>query len=582
MKSVIPFLILLSIASGVFAQSDAGVIDLSEFSDGTVGTHIVYFQEHGQPLTLDQATQRFKQSPVKVGQSQSISLGIGVAPAWLKFSVFNPGNEAKEYRMAIETPWLDYIDTYLVHDSATIAHFPGGDGRAFGREPMPYRFYAFETAFPPGHTQVFIRVESLGPMAIPVRLSTLDAAASRDVASAYQYGVLYGIIGALALYNLFLFLIIRQREYGFYSFYLFGFLINSLSYTGHLHAWFVTDIDVHFQDWLDAFLMITYSVGGLHFARYLLNTGDYAPALNTLVYRVATYIPLAMIVTGILNQLVITLILAFILNSGFAILFVAMGVAALRNNIYYALPFFIASVTAAVCTGISTMAVAGIVPYNDVTFKLIEVGMAFEAIVLAVILARRFRLAQQDKLVAEKYARTDMLTGLRNRRGFSDGSAALWPGLERNGRDVSLILFDVDDFKQVNDQLGHDVGDRALKYIAQCLNNSARKGDVSARWGGEEFILLLPETNVREAAVLAERLRKTIADTPAWTQESSLNITVSIGVAGSQNGQFEGVEYSEMTVEKLIKQADEALYQAKAEGKNRVTVAALSSFQACT
>lgn len=552
-------------------QHSSPVITFSSDYRQAIGGYTQYFFEpKGDPVSFDAAMLRFNTPNVYIANSQSISLGIGVAPVWLKFSVENPTQQPLAYRLAIETPWLDYVDAYARQRNGLIQQFYGGDGRAFGREPMPHRFYAHESVFEPGITDIFVRIETSGPMAIPIRLSSVAKAIEADQAAAYQYGILYGIMGALAVYNLLLFSIIRQREYGLYSVYLIGFLLNSLSYTGHIHAMFPTDYGPYFQDWVDAFLMITYSVAGLHFARTLLGTKRYAPRLDRITFNVATYIPAAMLVFAAADQLVITLILAFILNSGFAILFVAMGIAALRANVASAKLFVVSSVTAAICIGISTMAVGGVLPYTDATYKLIEVGMAFEALFLAIILAQRFRLAQRDKLLAEQYARTDSLTGMRNRRGFTENFDTIWHGILRKQRNLSIVLFDVDNFKSINDTYGHNGGDMVLKQLAQIIMATVRKGDFSARWGGEEFVIVLPETDLNEALNQAERLREAIANEPMLVDGTHLTITTSVGVAGSEGAQFAQRPLAQASLDVLLKCADKALYEAKHNGKNQV------------
>ena len=132
-------------------------------------------------------------------------------------------------------------------------------------------------------------------MAIPIRFSTLEQSVKHEISNAYQYGLLYGLMLALALYNLVLFVFIRQRQYGLYSLYLIGFLLNSLSYTGQLHTINTYDFGPYFQDWLDIFLMITYSIAGLHFARALLQTFDYAPKLDRFVVGITLFIPTGMV-----------------------------------------------------------------------------------------------------------------------------------------------------------------------------------------------------------------------------------------------------------------------------------------------
>ncbi|WP_372627467.1 diguanylate cyclase [Arsukibacterium sp.] len=568
------FLVSTAIVLLLFSHTaNANTIDTSEFKDGAPGKYIVYFQEDNAKLSLTQAQQVFLSNQVKQASSNSISLGIGTAPAWLKFSVKHADSSAALYRLSVETPWLDHIDTWLVHDGALIKHVNGGDAIPFQQRPMQYRFYAFEHAFEQGITDVYIRVESLGPMAIPVRLSTSEKAIKRDIAAGYQYGVLWGIMSALALYNLVLFIFIRQKEYGLYGLYLIGFVLNSLSYTGHIHTVIPIDAGPYFQDWLDITLMLTYSVAGLHFARYLLNTRAYAPSLDNAVKWITIIIPTGMLLGFATAQLVFSTILAFILNCGFVTLFIAMGLSALKAQKPFAVIFLFSSVTAALCITVSTLAVAGfLVPYNDYTFKAIEVGMAFEAILLAVILARQFRMAKLDKMIAESYARTDVLTRLNNRRGFSQVTEPIWNNIVREKREASIVLMDIDSFKTINDTFGHAYGDEVLTEVAKCIKATAREGDVSARWGGEEFIIFLPETSQSKAIIQAERVRKAFENIRINTQTDTITLTASFGVAGSENGIVGTKPIGDVAQEQLINFADMALYTAKHSGKNQVCV----------
>ena len=565
------YFLLITLLLSFAAQ--ANTIVIPEFNSGAVGKHLYFFQEKNEKLTPLIARQQFKQSIIQSGASHSISLGIDVAPVWLKFSVNNTSDIAQIYRLSIETPWLDYIDTWLIKNDNIVDHIQGGDAYPFAQRPMPYRFYAFEYPFPTGQTEILIRIEAKGPMAIPVQFSSVKKAIDRDIANAYQYGALYGIMLALALYNLVLFIFIRQREYGLYSLYLIGFVLNSLSYTGQLHTIITYDFGAYFQDWLDIFLMITYSVAGLHFARILLRTYDYAPRLNQFVVRISFWFPAGMVIGFIFNHLFFSMALAFILNTCFVVLFVAMAVKALQAKVPFALIFLLSSVTAAICITISTLAVAGfLVPYNDYTFKAIEVGMAFEAILLAVILAKQFHMAKLDKLVAQSYARTDSLTKLNNRRGFHELTKPIWQNIIREKRDVSIVIIDIDFFKKFNDNYGHSTGDKVLANVAKSIIDACRKGDISARWGGEEFIIFLPETSQEQALLQANRIRCSIEALTIIAMETPLSVTASLGVAGTQEQKLDNKPLKLSSLEPIINKADRALYVAKQHGKNQVHV----------
>ncbi|MDM7859385.1 diguanylate cyclase [Alteromonas sp. ASW11-36] len=546
------------------------ILNVSQNPAVTAGEYTRYFQESGRRLEVSEAIEQFAAKSHPTGISESISIGISVAPVWLKTELQNDATEATVFRFSTETPWLDVIDAWLIHNGKVIHVESGGDATPYEQRPMQYRYFAFETELPPGATQLYMRVETVGPMAIPLRIAESGLAVQRDISSGYQYGLLYGIMLALAMYNLIIYISIRKREYALYAVYLVGFVINSLSYTGQLHTWFTPDWGPYFQDWLNIFLMITYSIAGLHFARVLLNTKSHAPWLDKVTVGVTVFIPAGMVIGALLNNLTLSLVLAFLLNTSFAVLFIALGHTALRNGVAAAKLFLVCSLTAAVCICISTAAVAGLLPYNDMTFKLIEVGMSFEAICLAFLLAQRFRTAEVEKQLALRSARIDSLTGLNNRRGFEHAATPVWYQQLRSGRDISVVILDIDLFKQINDQYGHVQGDEVLKSIAALLQHGARRSDVMARWGGEEFLLLLPDTNEQQAIKHAENLRALVAQARIDIDEDKIEFTASFGVCGTIDGQFFGHPLDADDLDRMIDAADKALYTVKNSGRNKV------------
>ena len=179
-------------------------------------------------------------------------------------------------------------------------------------------------------------------------------------------------------------------------------------------------------------------------------------------------------------------------------------------------------------------------------------------------LARQELAEANRKLVVQ--AHTDPLTGLHNRRSFEELAQREFALAARNGSPMSLLLLDIDHFKQVNDTYGHDVGDKVLQSVAKLAKQELRGHDVLARFGGEEFIALLPSLTKDDAYLVAERLRACLAQCRIAADESTeVSITISIGL--SRHTLDPG------DLELMIKAADKALYQAKKEGRNRVCVA---------
>ncbi|MDQ1911707.1 GGDEF domain-containing protein [Paenibacillus sp. GD4] len=176
-----------------------------------------------------------------------------------------------------------------------------------------------------------------------------------------------------------------------------------------------------------------------------------------------------------------------------------------------------------------------------------------------------FEELQRLNLLKEMEARTDYLTGLMNRRSIQERMNKVWERAERTGELFCILLLDLDHFKQINDQYGHDSGDRLLESFSRLLQKEARTGDAIARFGGEEFLILLPDTGLDAALALAERLLKQLAAIEHRSGEGAVfRVTTSIGAA-----QWQGPGEP---LHSLLVRADQALYEAKRTGRNRVCV----------
>jgi two-component system cell cycle response regulator len=165
----------------------------------------------------------------------------------------------------------------------------------------------------------------------------------------------------------------------------------------------------------------------------------------------------------------------------------------------------------------------------------------------------------------DRISRTDGLTGLRNRRHVEEYLAKLTSLARRNVEPIAVLVIDIDHFKSVNDDHGHDAGDAVLREVAGRLQDSVRLEDMVGRWGGEEFLVVLPNTADQGAAELAERLRQVVADTPCRLADGdAVQVTISVGCAASLIDD----------AGRLVRSADAAMYEAKQTGRNRVVVAA--------
>ena len=168
----------------------------------------------------------------------------------------------------------------------------------------------------------------------------------------------------------------------------------------------------------------------------------------------------------------------------------------------------------------------------------------------------------EDRIL--KLSATDHLTGLHNRRFFMQRMEEELESASRYGQSLGLVIFDIDHFKAVNDNFGHQFGDEVLREVAEAARSHARKADVAARYGGEEFVLVLRRADTDRARLMADRLRRDIASTVFTDdQGAEARITISCGVASYPQ------DVDEPRIDDILRAADDALYRAKRLGRNR-------------
>lgn len=195
-------------------------------------------------------------------------------------------------------------------------------------------------------------------------------------------------------------------------------------------------------------------------------------------------------------------------------------------------------------------------PVNAYTFMIGAVSQFFISSLFVLMLSYQLNKNLQSMVTV------DGLTGILNRRGLEDASLKMQALCQRVHMGMSVLLLDIDHFKIVNDVHGHLVGDDVLRHIANVSKGVLRTGDVIGRYGGEEFAVFMPNTNETEAAILAERLRATVENSPFVDGKLNIPVTTSIGVADSVSAGFD--------FKGLIAAADSTLYKAKENGRNKV------------
>ncbi|MBI2309251.1 MAG: GGDEF domain-containing protein [Rhodocyclales bacterium] len=527
-----------------------------------LGTQAAYLKESSTPLTLAKAAAERAAGRFTASDAPILAFGIGSAPVWIHLGIANPGPEAQLRRLLIENTWQDRIDIHFVGPDGQSESHRVGDTRPFAERPVASRFFAADHRFAPGTTDIYLRVESADPIVLPLFLGPPQAIAEREQKQGYRYGFLYGYLLALLAYNLLLFVALRDKRQLSYAGYIAMFVLANVAYTGHgfAHLW---GEHVALQRWVIPTLMMAFSASGLVFARYFLDTPEHFPrAHKAMLWSGSGFLAAYALSLVVSDNQAGAILIAFVATNLFSLAMPVLGVAAVVAGHRFSRYFLFATLASAIGAAVTALSVLGLIAYSDLRYRAVEIGMLIDATLLALALGSQFRSLKAERALAQRLAARDPLTDLYNRRSFLEQARPLWSAARRHARELSLIMVDIDRFKSINDTHGHAAGDDAIVAVAQALNASVRAEDIVARWGGEEFLVLLPDTPLDAAVALAERLRRTIEDTRLPMADGELRFTVSLGVANS-----EGKE----SLDRLITAADHFLYQSKHRGRNQVS-----------
>jgi len=543
------------------AHADNGKTISAQKTYRAIGEFTAVYAEKGPQLSLTEVQKSYAQGLFSASDSSVLSLGNGSPAHWITFTINNPTQNDLLRRLIIENSWLDLIDLYIINNGKLINQQRVGDQFPFSARPIHHRFFAFDHHYPSESTQIFIRIETPDPMIVPIFFGSLGDSAAQDLIHGYSYGLIYGIVIALLLYNFILYFNIKRERYLYYVIYLSMFLVNNIGYTGH-GFWLFWSDNTWWQHWTNPVCTMLYSVTGIIFALSFLQTRSLFPRTFSLISTTCIALTIMLGIFILLDMQAESVILAVTFVIFFSVSTLSLALLSLNSGKREVKYFLFASVATLFGASVTAMAVLGIIPYSELRFRAVEIGIVIDVILLSIALAEQFRLLQQDKLQAEKLSRIDPLTQIYNRRAFNEATAPIWHNAERYQQNLSIMVLDIDHFKIINDQYGHEIGDQALKSISNTLGEMVRDGDILARWGGEEFTILLPETDLIQALTLAERLRETIAKLRILVDKTELSFTVSIGVAQKE---------TEMSsIENLFNQADIFMYQAKQAGRNQV------------
>ncbi|WP_027186238.1 diguanylate cyclase [Desulfovibrio inopinatus] len=512
---------------------------------------------------------------------------------WFCFTLTNNSQKQIARVIHLDEPFAHDVDLYYRakntwhHDQAGLA-IPLNERLINNRNPV----FTIRIA-PHQSITIYIKLHSnYGMLTIGCFVEEPSAFLKREQLVTACYFFYFGTVFALLMYNTFLFFSLREKLYAYYVLHGLCFGAWVMLYSGFD---LYTGIHESYHYRLNAitnFVLVFLSL----FSRELLQTKTNLPKIDTTLLIIAAI----SLISGITSFIDITYYqyLTFIAFPSY-IFFIYVGIYAQAKHIelssYYLLSmsmYFLGIILLA-------LLLMDLIPYNIVTRYSYLPGSMAELTIFSLALAHRVKLLQKQNMAfqlelikterkakerleivvtertaelmranneLERMAKQDGLTGLANRRLLDERLHHEWQVLKREKKTLSVIMCDIDYFKLFNDYYGHQEGDKSLTKVAQAIATSLKRpDDLAGRYGGEEFLIILPHTDSKGAVKVATRIEQTIADMALEHVKSKVadHVTLSFGVASM-------LPCEDIAPEQIVSFADEALYEAKRQGRNRV------------
>ena len=392
------------------------------------------------------------------------------------------------------------------------------------------------------------------------------------------YAIYAFVLFIFILLNLYNLIMIKERIYAYYIMYVFIYIVFSFMHSG-------VYISLGFPNWQEGLHVL----GQLVLFALLLFTIEFLNLHQTypVMKKVFRYLSFGALFFALLlsQNLPYSTIASNVYFSGTLLFIVYVAVRVLKNGFDGAKYYLIALMLFLPAMAMMAMNFNAMLVNNDFTRYTFLAGAFVEIFLFTILLTNRYmNINETNNLLTIKTvelenvrrqltieATTDVLSGLYNRRYFYDISKKYYDTAKRYNQDLSLLMIDIDKFKDVNDTYGHDVGDDIIEASGKILTKITRNSDVVARYGGEEFIVLLSETGIDKAIEFAERIRLDFENNDFILDNGEVvHVTVSIGVTELNNT-------NDKSIEETIKRSDKALYESKNSGRNVVTAHHLRS-----
>lgn len=529
---------------------DQPQISLTDFRMG-------YHVDPSQELTFEEVrTLPFAEIRNKV------SLGTDARVTWFKLILDNTSDS--DQRLFVHLPYAYHLKSVAIYQelNGELAHSDVLDMDRIADTNMMFRGTAiYPLTLPAGQsTTLYLRSASYSHQWLAIEV--LDAYASRHtlVGINTDIALMVGMLLALVLYNGLLYFATSRKENIFYSLY----LVSGLVWIALSYGLIASVFDIYgaaiFKLNLSLFTMPIFL---LLFMMAIFETKLSYPTEHRFLQGLIALLG-GTLIWGVFD-ISAALKPASSLAALMMVVTLTVGISLYRKGHPLAKYFLLGHSAFVVFNGIAVLAYKGLIPLSYVSGHGVGIGIMLEALTLAFVISHRIKLledirASQEEL--KRQASTDPLTRLYNRRFFFPEANYLLEQAKAADIPLSILILDIDHFKRVNDLHGHACGDQVLIKLADILKEQSRGSDLIARLGGEEFVILLPDTNLLEASQYAERIRSAARALDITGSVNKVQVAISVGVAE--------LDTEQESIESALARADKALYQAKNNGRNQV------------
>lgn len=569
-----------------FIQNDFTHVDLSS------STEILRDPERRldiHQVITPENQERFR--PMGTGGGQ---IGFTKDTIWVRFTVATNLTEIQALILELDYPMMDKVELFESDGRGGFRKRVAGDTLPFSQRELDYRNITYRiNAIPGKEITYYLRFETEGTMQLALVLWDMNKFIEHASNSQVMLGLYFGAIFLLVFSAIGGLIFLRDNLFLWYALYLTAYGLLNLALTGYGFQYLWPSAP-GWQASTTGVLVGIAVIAALFFSGRLLDIRQQSLTFYNL-FRANAVIAVCAIMLGLFGMARFANQLGSIAGMVLVPVLIAAAVVSYRGGNAAARYFLVAWGIFLIFVFIGGLYFWGLLPHSFVSHYALQIGSIFEVTMLAVALADRVKQISAEKekadLQAKQYlyslnenlermveertselelsnqrlqelASHDSLTNLLNHRAVIDALTSALSLAERYKQPLSVAMIDIDHFKQVNDVFGHQAGDEVLTQVAQIFRTRLRAADISGRYGGEEFLLIMPQTQAVESDVLMNRLRQTIS-TLSIPIIGEKPITVSIGLVSYQG---EG----KITAIQLVTCADAALYQAKANGRNRV------------